>query len=140
MHNRRIHTLAVVHVAQLDANAWIVARTKKRGATQGFTSRKASNAESSYGRVRVRVTKMTGAQSDGIVLSTNGLFIRVAIPGCDDAAEFFWQSGQWYSEDGDKASIEFFAIEDYEPDLLSALCIGTAPSSFCGTPIRAWAN
>ena len=56
--------------------------------------------------MRIRITKWTGSQSDGIVLSTRGSAIRVAIPGSDDATEFSCQGCYWFSEDGEPVEID----------------------------------
>jgi hypothetical protein len=124
MDSRRTHKAAVVHAAQPGSNPWLEAASRPAG----------------YGDVRIRITSLNGSQSDGIVFATVGFVIRVALAGCDDAVEFFCHGRQWHSEDGDKVTIEFFAIEDSEPDYLSAIANRGGPSSFCGTPIPTWGN
>jgi hypothetical protein len=62
--------------------------------------------------MRITITTQKGSQSDGIVLATCGSMIRVAIPGCDDAAEFSCKDGQWLSEAGESVEIDALAVED----------------------------
>lgn len=145
---RRTQKTGGVHVAQLEFNPWIMrcVRSSIPGSQARLdvepdsTSGAACATEGSFGAVRTRITTLTGSQCDGIVLSTSGSVIRVAVPGCDDAKEFCWQGRQWYSEDGDSVEIEFFAIEESEPDFASAIANQSGASSFCGTPMPAWVN
>jgi len=62
--------------------------------------------------MRIRITKWTGSQSDGIVLSTRGSVIRVAIPGSKDAAEFSCQGWHWFSEDGEPVEVDFLTTDN----------------------------
>jgi hypothetical protein len=66
--------------------------------------------------VRIRITRWTGSRCDGFVFAVRHPIIRVAIPGHEDAEQFWRREGQWYSEDGESVNIEFFADEcfDYE--------------------------
>ena len=69
--------------------------------------------------MRIRITKWTGSQSDGIVLATCDSIIRVAVPGCDDSVEFSHRSAHWFSEDGEPVEIDFAATETRVPDFES---------------------
>jgi len=69
--------------------------------------------------MRIIVTRWPGSRSDGIVLSTRGTIVRVAIPGCDDSIEFSYRGGHWFSEEGEPVEIEFPGAEN--SDFVSAL-------------------
>ncbi len=71
------------------------------------------------GGMRIRIIKWVGGQAEGIVLSTFGSMIRVAIPGCDDAVEFSNRGGYWFSEEGEPVEIEFPASEARTGDMVS---------------------
>jgi hypothetical protein len=36
--------------------------------------------------------------------------MRIAVSGCDDAAEFWCRGGQWFAEDGDPVQIDIQAV------------------------------
>jgi hypothetical protein len=59
----------------------------------------------------IKITGWFGSSSEGLVLATFGSTIRVAIPGCDDAAEFTCRGGHWFSEDGEPVEIAFPAAQ-----------------------------
>ena len=93
--------------------------------------------------MRIRITTWTGAQSEGILLSTCGSIVRVAIPGCDDSVEFSYRGAHWFSESGEPMEIEYPAQDDGH-DLATALnpkpsdpCLG---SDSCRTRPPAWVN
>jgi hypothetical protein len=70
--------------------------------------------------MRIKIATSAGSQSDGIVLSSRGSIIRVAIPGCNDAAEFSRCAAHWFSEDGEPVKLQFLAGENSDRDFGSA--------------------
>ena len=42
-----------------------------------------------------------------MMLSATDSLIRVALPGCDDAAEIRWSDGNWFLEDGRPVQVDF---------------------------------
>jgi hypothetical protein len=58
----------------------------------------------------MRITSWTGSECDGILLWSQGLQMRIAVSGCDDAAEFRSRGGQWFAEDGDPVQIDIQAV------------------------------
>ena len=71
-----------------------------------------------------------GLVHQGVVLSFGDLVMRVAIKGCDDAAEFRMNHGVWVSEDCEIAHFEFtghgFPIEIEGDDFLEKMLISVA--------------
>jgi hypothetical protein len=93
--------------------------------------------------IQIKITGWTGSRCDGIVLATYGSVIRVAIPGCDDAAEFSCRGGQWFSADGEPVEIAFPAAQRDDQECGSASDNGTArnpESEFLLAPAAAWLN
>jgi len=94
--------------------------------------------------MQIRITRWTGSQGNGIVLATYDSRIRVAIPGCIDAAEFSCRGGHWFSDDGEPVEINFPDTKDADDDFASASnnrtenrCLGPNPSP---TQAVGWVN
>jgi hypothetical protein len=95
--------------------------------------------------MQIRITTWTGSQGNGIVLATHGSTMRVAIPGCDDVAEFSCRGGQWFSDAGQPVEIGFPASEDANNGFASATnnwtenkCLG--PNSWPVQPLSGSIN
>lgn len=56
--------------------------------------------------MRITIAYGLGLTIDGILLSLDGNAMRVAVRNVDDAAEFRFRDGQWYSEYGDVVRLE----------------------------------
>ena len=115
MVTRRTKNTEVAHL-----NPWIMRclgfSRRERFGSIGNDIRSSSDLQQENHGI-VRVTGSTGSQTDGIVLATFGPVIRVAIPGCDDAAEFLCRGGRWFSEDGELVEIDFAASGDADDGL-----------------------
>ena len=60
-------------------------------------------------QARPRDDRWGETKLNGIALSVCGPIMRVAIRGCDDAAQFVFRGGQWFAEDGLPAKITFLS-------------------------------
>jgi hypothetical protein len=78
------------------------------------------------------ITNWNGSHLDGILLNSEGLKLRVAIAGRDDAAEFHLHGGCWFSEDYQPVEIQFHH-DMSEPEPF------TPGKTAAGRP-QAWAN
>ena len=113
------------------APAWSIAGAQDEGT--------ASGAEDNHESIRIRITTCAGSQSDGFVLAACGSIIRVAIPGSEDAEQFWCRDGHWFSEDGRSVEIEFFAAESYDYEFPRAtMTTECLDSRFWGVPALAW--
>jgi hypothetical protein len=50
--------------------------------------------------MRITISYETGVQLDGVVLSVEDIFMRVALRNSEDVAEFRYERGRWYAESG----------------------------------------
>ena len=58
---------------------------------------------------RPKTDRWPGTRLEGVVLSVCGPLMRVAIGGCEDAAQFTFRGGQWLAEDGLPVRITFLS-------------------------------
>ena len=86
--------------------------------------------------MRLTIISWTGKRAEGIVLSSRGLTLRVAVWGSDDAEEFRFRGGQWFAENGEPVQIAAHG-EELEPEVDCGQAFGGVPKG-CDAP--AWLN
>ena len=64
--------------------------------------------------MHIIVIDWTGSRLDGVVLSHRGVILKAAICGCDDAAEFHFRGGQWFSEQDEPVEIRMYSAPTAE--------------------------
>jgi hypothetical protein len=158
---RPAQNVAAVHIAPSEFNFWIIRRLRPLRSNSEASAKERRNRgmagpSTLTGRtqpdqgaasitdldgeaIRIRITRWTGSQTDGFVFAACGPIIRVAIPGHEDAEQFWCRDGYWYSEDGEAADIDFFAAEGYDYGFPKAMMSDEcSESSLWGIPTLAW--
>lgn len=95
----------------------------RRDGPSQFISHSTSSAVGIDRTTPIRIICSTEPPSDGIVLAANNLAIRVAIPGCDDATEFWCWRGKWISENREPVKLQFLARRNHHNHPLTRACL-----------------
>jgi len=91
------------------------------------------------GSVQIQIETFSGTILDGIVLKTFRTTMRVAIPGCDDAVEFFFHGGVWFWEGREPVGVHVYGTSAYHDADWFASVRRTA-SMGCDNHQAAWVN
>jgi hypothetical protein len=62
--------------------------------------------------MRVTIKSWAGVETDGVLLYSCGLTLRVALLGSDDAVELHFRGGHWFRENQEFVEIEFHGVAD----------------------------
>lgn len=145
MDTRQAQNAAFVHfnpwIVRCVSSIWnceVIAK-KRRPSIPIVSTAGASRTEGVDQVIRIRITRWTGLQSDGVLFAACGPMIRAAIPGYEDAEQFWCRDGHWFSEDGESVEIEFFAAESHDYEFPKAMMTDEGvDSSFWSAPAHSW--
>ena len=62
--------------------------------------------------IRLKMKSWTGAEFEAILLGWRGLRMRIAVPGCEDATELWYQGGQWFTEEGLPVQLVYLRVDE----------------------------
>jgi hypothetical protein len=90
--------------------------------------------------MRVTIKSWAGVETDGVLLLSCGLTLRLALLGSDDAAELHFRGGHWFRENGEFVEIEFHGVPDSDTCGIAGDSMGDGVRSDMGEGRSTWLN